>query len=140
MKKLFFIIPTLFIFSACRYDKGEIPKPDLTCVTDPVIHVVPVTITDYSFSPASIEITAGDTVKWTYVSSGGDIHTSTCDGTNGSTLPSGGTTWDSGSSTPLSPGDIYKKAITVPGTYTYICSFHFSMGMTGTIVVKPRCQ
>ena len=137
MRKLLFIIPTLLLFNACRYDKGEIPTPDLNCVADSVIHVIPVTIQDYSFSPANIEIISGDTVKWTYVSSGADIHTTTCDGTNQSTLPLNGTVWNSGN---LNPGDTFKKRITIPGTYTYICLIHgFSM-MSGTIVVKPRCN
>lgn len=139
MKKFLLVISALSVISACRYDREEIPKPDLTCVTDPVIHVVPVAIGDDFFSPASIEIISGDTVKWTYTSSGTEAHTSTCDGTNGSTLPSGGTTWDSGSANPLLPGDTFKKAIVTPGTYTYICTIHGSM-MSGTILVKPRCQ
>lgn len=139
MRKQLFIIPTILLLNACRYDKGEIPTPDLNCITDSVIHVIPVTIQDDFFVPASIEIIEGDTVKWTYSATGSSAHTTTCDGANGSTLPAGGTSWDSGSASPLLPGDTYKKSIAIPGTYKYICMIHGSM-MSGTIVVKPRCH
>ena len=138
MKKsllLFSLISILAI--ACTSEKGEVPIPVQGCVVDSTVHVVNVTIKDdFSFDPKDITIVVGDTVKWTYPSTGTLSHTATCDGTNGSTLPSGGTTWDSGQ---LNPGVIYKKAIAIPGNYTYVCTYHAPM-MSGTIVVKPRCK
>lgn len=139
MKKNLFIIPLLFAICSCRYDKGEVPTPDLNCVSDSVIHTALVSIKDYSFTPSSLTILSGDTVKWTY-DIGADAHTTTCDGSNGSTLPSGGNTWDSGILTPMLPGDSFKTAIVVPGTYTYICLIHGASVMSGTIIVKPRCK
>jgi plastocyanin len=139
MKKTFLLLPLLLSLFSCTYEKGEVPQPDLTCITDPVIHTVNVTISDYSFSPINIEILEGDTVRWSYSGSGVDPHTTTCDGTNGSTFPSGGTSWDSGTTNPLMPGNTYQKAITVAGTYNYICQFHAPM-MVGTIIVKKRCH
>ena len=138
MKKviLIFLMLSCFLIS-CTYEKGEIIKR-LDCEIDSTIHVKPISIIDYTFDPASITILAGDTVKWTYIS-GTDPHTVTCNGSDGSTLPSGGTTWDSGTSAPLVVGNTYKKAILIPGTYRYICSFHAPF-MTGTIIVKPRCH
>ncbi len=135
MKKIILLFLLSSFFSSCLYEKGEMPQPIRTCITDPVIHVVPVSIGDNFFSPASMTIISGDTVKWTYAT-GSSAHTTTCDGTGGTTLPSGGTTWDSGV---LSAGGIYKKAINVPGNYTYICTIH-GTAMSGTIVVQPRCQ
>ncbi len=135
MKKILLLLPVILIFNACTYEKAALPVPNLTCVTDTVKHLVPVVIGDDFFNPQHIEIVAGDTVKWNY-STGSEAHTSTCDGTGGTTLPSGGTTWDSGV---LSVGGTYKTAINVPGTYNYICTIHGAV-MSGTIVVKARCQ
>jgi plastocyanin len=136
MKKF---IPLILLFPfmmvSCTFEKGEVVAPVQDCVNDSTIDVVNVAVEDNFFNPASITIVAGDTVKWTM--NGAIPHTSTCDGTSGSTMPSGGTSWDSGVMT--TAGDFYQQAITVPGNYTYVCIVHGS-SMTGTIVVKPRCQ
>jgi plastocyanin len=134
MKKLFLLSSLLFILFSCTYEKGEIPKPDLICHPDPTIHVVPVTIEDNAFNPLNVEVLSGDTVKWSYTT-GASVHTTTCDGTNGTTFPSGASAWDSGI---MLPGDTYKQALTVAGTYSYICTVHGTM-MMGTIIVKDRC-
>jgi plastocyanin len=134
MKKLILLSPLLLIWFSCTYEKGEIPKPDLTCIPDPTLHTIDVTVGDDFFEPLSVEILSGDTVKWTYVP-GASVHTTTCDGTNNTTLPAGGETWNSDI---MLPGDVFKKALTVAGTYNYICTIH-GMTMMGTIVVKDRC-
>lgn len=137
MKKIVLLLSFFSILIvACTFEKGEVVQPIKDCVNDSTIDIVSVTIGDDFFSPASITIVAGDTVKWTY-NTGGSAHTTTCDGTGGTSLPTGGTSWDSGV---LSPGDpSFKKSILVPGNYTYICVVHGTM-MSGTIVVKPRCK
>jgi plastocyanin len=135
MKKYILLSSVLLMWFSCTYKKGEVPKPDLGCKTDSTITTAAVIMSDDQFAPSSIEILAGDTVKWSY-SSGSSAHTSTCDGTGGTTLPSNGTTWDSGV---MLPGDSYKKSIAVAGTYTYICTIHGTM-MSGTIIVKDRCH
>lgn len=138
MKKIFFIsslFTLIFFVTSCTKDKGEL-IPIQTCVSDSLVHTVDVTINDDFFSPQNIEIIAGDTVRWTYPSTGASIHTTTCDGTSGTIIPAGGITWDSGN---LSPNSIFKKSISVAGNYSYICVIHGSM-MTGNIVVKPRCN
>lgn len=138
MKKitlLFFFI-SLFL-TACTYEKGEVPRPIAGCVNDSTIDVIEVSIGDDFFSPANIEIAEGDTVKWSYLIGGTSIHTSTCNSsTGGTSLPPGGTSWDSNL---MNPGDTYKTVISVPGNYTYICVVHGTM-MSGTIIVKPRCK
>lgn len=136
MKRLLLLFPLTFLL-ACTFEKGETAMPvgPQDCVEDTVIHVVNVTMNDDFFSPALIEIAVGDTVNWSYPT-GTSAHTATCDGSGGTTLPSGGTSFDSGI---LTAGGSFKKAISGPGTYSYICTIH-GAAMTGTIVVKPRCQ
>ena len=77
-----------------------------------------VEIVDFAFSPATLTITAGDTVTWT----NGDpiVHTATS--TTGA--------WDSGD---LEMGESYSLTFAEPGTYDYLCTPHPSM--TGRIVV-----
>jgi len=75
-----------------------------------------VDIVDFSFSPASISVTAGTTVTWT--NRGAKPHTVT------------GTGFDSGL---MSPGATFSFTFATAGTFSYVCDFHSQM--TGTVVV-----
>jgi plastocyanin len=77
-----------------------------------------VTIVDFAFQPASLEIPAGTTMTWT--NSGAATHTATAD--NGA--------FDSGR---LAPGASFSQTFNSAGTFTYHCEIHPQM--TGTIVV-----
>src|SRR5215212_6574164 len=77
-----------------------------------------VSIVDFAFQPASIEVPAGSTVTWT--NTGAVTHTVTAD--DGA--------YDSGQ---LKPGTSFSQTFTTPGTYTYHCEIHPQM--TGTVVV-----
>lgn len=77
-----------------------------------------VEIVDFAFSPATLTITAGDTVTWT--NGDGVVHTATS--------PAG--TFDSGD---LAMGESYSFTFTEPGTLDYLCTPHPSM--TGRIIV-----
>ncbi|MEW5922930.1 MAG: cupredoxin family copper-binding protein [Candidatus Zixiibacteriota bacterium] len=73
---------------------------------------VDVSIPGLNFSPASLTINSGTTVRWTNNHS--LPHTTTSD--NG--------IWDSGS---LSPGQSYARTFDSTGEFPYHCSFHPSM-------------
>lgn len=135
-KSIFLFLAASGFLLGCTNEKGEVPEPDPTCVTDSVKHLVQVVISDNAFTPSSITIIAGDTVNWSYPT-GTSGHDVTCNGTSGSSIPSGGTSFVSPLFLP--GGSSFKQAITVAGTYTYVCTIHGS-AMTGTIVVNPRCQ
>jgi len=77
-----------------------------------------VTIVDFAFQPASVEVQAGTTVTWT--NSGAATHTVTAD--NGA--------FDSGQ---LASGATFSQTFDTAGTFTYHCEIHPQM--TGTIVV-----
>ena len=77
-----------------------------------------VTIVDFAFEPATIEVSAGATVSWT--NTGEVVHTVTAD--NGS--------FNSGE---MNPGATVTGTFNTPGTFTYHCSIH--PDMTGTLVV-----
>jgi plastocyanin len=78
-----------------------------------------VDIRDFAFSPRTIEIRVGDTVRWTNRDS--FAHTATAQ--NGS--------FDTGL---LAEGESGSIRFTVAGTYRYLCTPH--PDMTGTVVVR----
>ncbi len=103
----------------------------------PSATVACVTIQDFSFSPASVPIKVGTTVKWT--NNGPSAHTTTSDAGvwNSGTLsaPSGGGAYGGGTA-----GGSYQFMFTAPGTYGYHCALHPPSlpqygGFTGTITV-----
>jgi plastocyanin len=76
------------------------------------------------FSPTNVTIAAGDQVIWTWAAGN---HSSTS-GTNGS--PSG--KWNS---TVLAINSKFTNTFNSAGTFTYYCSVHFNLGMTGAVIV-----
>jgi len=85
-----------------------------------------INVQNFSFSPANTSAFVGDTIKFQWL---GGTHTTTCNGTSGSTRPAGAPAWNS----PMqsnSPTFLY--VITVPGTYHYVCVPH-APGMAGNI-------
>lgn len=85
-----------------------------------------VSVNSMSFSPSSLTINVGDTVRWE--ESAGGAHN-----VNGqtTTFPSNPESFGNA----VSSVWVYKYKFNTPGTYSYRCDIHFSMGMTGTVVV-----
>jgi plastocyanin len=77
-----------------------------------------ITISDFAFAPATLTVTAGDTITWTNEDS--VVHTATS--TTGA--------FDTGE---LAQGESSSVTFTAPGTYAYICSPH--PDMTGQVTV-----
>ena len=111
---------------------GQMPNP-------PPSGSVGVTIRDFTFSPASLTIKAGTTVRWT--NNGPSAHTTTSDaaawgsaalnppGTGGSGYGGGG-----------SAAGTFDFTFTQAGNYPYHCSLHPPSsypGFTGMITVTP---
>lgn len=108
----------------CRPHEAMGMKGTVT-VIQPVPKTVQVSASDFSFSPSSIAINVGDTVKWTASGS----HTITS-GT-GASDPNAGALF----SQHVSTGQVFSFVFTLPGTFHYFCEFHESSGMKGTITV-----
>lgn len=95
------------------------------------IHTI--TISGFTFSPATTTAMVGDTVAWVITG----IHTAT---------EVSSTTWAANGNTPLSGGFNFNAAstssasswiqVTAPGTRYFVCSPHASMGMKGQINVS----
>ncbi|MBT2382132.1 cupredoxin domain-containing protein [Streptomyces sp. ISL-11] len=78
-----------------------------------------VAIQNFTFTPQSVTVNAGDSVRW--VNNDEDTHTTTSDGPG----------WDSGD---LPPGAAFTRTFTTRGTFVYHCTLHPSM--TGTVIVQ----
>jgi plastocyanin len=107
--------------------------------------VVDITIDDNVFidpdgnenTDASVTIDLGQTVRWTYVSSGSTVHTvdsgEGVDGADGDGVPEGGTPISSGD---ITPGETFEFTPDAPGTWTYFCEVHPGIMYNATIIVN----
>jgi plastocyanin len=87
------------------------------------VHII--TQNQVSFSPATLEVAVGDTIRWEWTSGN---HTTTS-----SLIPPEAAFWDS----PLTASiPFFEYKITVAGTYSYFCFFHQSMGMEAEIIAS----
>jgi plastocyanin len=108
---------------ACSGSMPTNPNPGGQTPSPPPSGTVGVTIQDFTFSPASLTIKAGTTVRWT--NNGPSAHTTTSDMG----------VW---SSDVLSVGGTFDFTFTQPGTYPYHCSLHppnLYPGFIGTVTV-----
>ena len=85
------------------------------------------------FEPATLEISAGDTVTW--VNNKMAPHNVVFDPAG---TPGGKSAADTLTHTQLTfaPGESYSSTFSEPGTYSYFCAPHRGAGMQGKIVVK----
>jgi plastocyanin len=99
----------------------------------------------YAFSPTTLDIKVGTTVKWT--NNGKAIHTTTSDASptptwnSGEVAPAGTTTCapaDPYCTPGTTPPGTYQWTFDTPGTYPYHCQIHGAQGMTGTITVTTQ--
>ena len=82
-----------------------------------------VTVNDGSFSPATLSVQVGDTIRWVRNSANANDHTTTS-----AVVPSGATMWDS----PITAANPeFSYHVTVPGSYGYVCTPHATSGMVG---------
>ena len=84
-----------------------------------------VRVSNFVFTPSTVNAVVGDTISFMWQNG---MHTTTS-----VSVPAGARRWNK-------PIDVshtrFRVPLTVAGTYTYRCNFHFAQGMTGTIVVS----
>ena len=95
-----------------------------------------ISMTDSAFVPTTVTIHAGDEVTWKNPAL--LLHTVTFDPAQAAEksnikLPTGIQPFGSSD---LSEDGTFTHMFTVEGTYTYVCKYHESMGMKGTIIVS----
>jgi plastocyanin len=72
-----------------------------------------VNVADFSFSPSSMTVTVGDTIRWVWVSG---THTTTS-----TSVPTGASSWNANIT---SSSTTFSYVVPAAGTYNYRCSIH----------------
>lgn len=87
-------------------------------------HVV--SVSNFQFSPANLNVVVGDVIRWQWVSG---FHNS-----ESLFVPAGASDWVSQNLT--GTGNFYEYTITTPGNYQYYCGIH-GLGMSGSFTASP---
>lgn len=96
-------------------------------------HVVTVGSGGLSFSPSTLTINVGETVRWVWAGSGHNVVSGTAAADNKFCSPND----TSCATAPTSAsGTTYSHTFTTAGAYPYFCAPHRLAGMTGTITVQ----
>ncbi len=94
---------------------------------------------DFVFEPETIEISTGDTVTWTFESTGHNVGAKPED-SDRVKLPSGADPFASYAGNKVyqtvEKGDTYEHTFETPGEYVYVCVPHVVSGMVGTVIVS----
>ena len=84
-----------------------------------------VRVADFAFTPATVNAVVGDTISWKWQDG---MHTTTS-----VNIPAGAMPWNALIDVSHTQ---FRIRLTVPGTYSYQCTFHIPQGMTGRILVS----
>ena len=88
----------------------------------------------FTFSPNNVNISVGDTVRWTWFSSGHSVTSGNPCTSDGQFCSPDNMNCDQGVLS--NTGTVYEFTFTQAGDYSYFCVAHCSLGMTGTINVS----
>jgi len=94
----------------------------------------------FQFSPSTVNISVGDTVRWTWASSNHSVTSGNpCVADSQFCSPDD---TNCGAGVLSNTGAVYQHTFTQAGTYSYFCALHCEYGMTGTINVAsaPMAQ
>ena len=99
------------------------------------MHTVMVGADGFTFSPSSLTINVGDTVQWSWSSSGHTVTSgSGCSADGQFCSPSDA---NCASAPASNQGATYSHTFSTAGTFPYFCIPHCDFGMVGTIIVQP---
>lgn len=85
-----------------------------------------VSVSNFQFSPANLNVVVGDVIRWQWVSG---FHNS-----ESSFVPAGALEWLSPNLT--GAGQFFEYTVTVPGNYQYFCNIH-GLGMSASFTASP---
>jgi len=95
-----------------------------------------------TFSPNTVNISVGDTVRWTWDGSGHSVTSGNCNSCTAYGQYCSPNDMNCSLGTLSNIGTVYSHTFTAAGTYSYFCAAHCSLGMTGTVNVTsaPMAQ
>ena len=120
-----------------------LPAPGPALPTPLAVQTIDVSVNNDFFAPATVRISVGDTVRWTWQGTSHTVVSGFCvaavtNGYEGCTpnnnfcSPSN---QNCGASPPLGPGAVYSHQFNSTGSYPYFCSVHGNL-MQGTVIVE----
>jgi plastocyanin len=116
-------ISVVLLMMACAMLAGDLSAPK--AADEPEVVVVTVDSTNFRFSPATVELTEGDAVRFFW---------------SGQAIGHNAVETEGAFSTGEPERDVDETFVFEEGsagTYTYVCEPHEAMGMVGTITVNP---
>jgi len=93
---------------------------------------------EFSFVPDTVNISVGDTVRWTWESVFHSVTSGTSCTADGQFCSPDNMNCDAGILNDT--GFVYEFTFTQPGTYQYFCALHCFAGMTGVVNVLPAVR
>jgi len=115
-------------------------QPDVNGVPSATSTIVDVTVApggSFVFDPSTVNISVGDTVRWTWGGSGHSVTSGPpCQADSQYCSPND---MNCASGILSNTGTIYTHTFGRSGTYSYFCSAHCFFGMTGTVNVSGGC-
>jgi plastocyanin len=113
-------------------------QPDVNGVPSATTTIVDVTVgPDFAFHPDTVNISVGDTVRWTWAGSGHSVTSGPpCAADSQYCSPND---MNCASGILSNTGTIYTHTFSRSGTYSYFCAAHCFLGMTGVVNVAGGC-
>src|SRR5438067_10504395 len=113
-------------------------EPAVSGAPSAISTIVDVTVgPDFAFHPSTVNVSVGDTVRWTWA---GDGHSVTsgqpCQADSQYCSPND---MNCTAGTLSNAGTVYMHTFSRAGTYSYFCIAHCFLGMTGTVNVSGGC-
>jgi plastocyanin len=90
------------------------------------------------FVPDTLNISVGDTVRWTWDTDSHTVTSGTPCTADGQFCSPDNMNCDAG--IPSNTGTVYEYTFTQAGAYSYFCAIHCFAGMTGVVNVFPRAR
>src|SRR5256886_4904330 len=91
----------------------------------------------FVFVPNTVNISVGDTVRWTWATSGHSVTSGSCDAADQEFWSPDDMNCAAGILS--NTGTVYQHTFTQPGTYSYFCDAHCALGMIGVVNVSGGC-
>ena len=91
----------------------------------------------FAFDPNTVNISAGDTVRWTWAGSGHSVTSGPPCFVDSQFCSPDDTNCPAGVLS--NAGTVYTHTFSSPGVYSYFCHAHCSIGMTGVVNVSGGC-
>src|SRR3984893_17016550 len=141
------IMAGVAIFSPSEFGAGRANAPAITILdqdgrlvpntapsaTTAITQIYDVTVGPngmLQFSPSTLTISVGDTVRWTWGSSGHSVTSGTPCSVDSQFCSPNDTNCAAGTLSNM--GTVYQHTFAQAGTYSYFCFVHCGLGMTGT--------